>query len=153
VTRELIDEVLQLTHPDRHAPEQQALATKVTAALTVLRPFVRSVPKVEAPAIVTPLRPNAPDAAAEPFRISYLCRSCYGLAPMYYCDDCKRQWIARQQQERDAENARRRQRRAEKRRRWRQTCIVCSETFYGKRRDAKTCSARCRIRLHRTRKT
>jgi len=29
------------------------------------------------------------------------------------------------------------------------TCVVCDEPFDAKRRDAKTCSAKCRVKLHR----
>jgi hypothetical protein len=146
LTRELIDNALQLTHPDRHAPEQQALATMVTAALAALRPYVRSVPKSEP--VATDTRQYQPTAAGKPL-ITFPCRDCFTLDPLYYCDECRQRWEAVQRQKLDAENAKRRERRARKRRHQRQTCVVCREPFYGKRRDAKTCSSRCRVRLHR----
>ena len=33
------------------------------------------------------------------------------------------------------------------------TCIFCGETFYAKRKDAKTCSNTCRGHLHKQNKT
>ena len=149
LTRELIDNALQLTHPDRHAPEQLALATMVTAALLALRPYVRSVLKVEPVATAMDTRQYKPTAAGEPFRLTFPCRDCFTLYPLYYCDECRQRWEAVQRQKLDAENAKRREGRARKRRHRRQTCVVCREPFYGKRRDAKTCSSRCRVRLHR----
>jgi hypothetical protein len=152
LTRELLDQAVQLTHPDRHGPEQLALATMVTAALTALRPFVRSVPKVEPAVTGTDTRhyPPVTSKATEPFRVTFPCRDCFKLIPMYYCDECRREWEARQEQERAAEAAKHREYRARKKARLPpQVCCVCGSKFRGKRRDAKTCSAKCRVRLHR----
>jgi hypothetical protein len=150
LTRELLDQAVQLTHPDKHGPEQLALATMVTAALTALRPYVRSVPKVDPAAPTTSPRHYQPVAGKEPFRVTFPCRDCFTLIPLYYCDECRQKWEAQQERERAAEAAKHRKYRARKRaRRPPQTCCVCGNKFRGKRRDAKTCSAKCRVRLYR----
>jgi len=150
LTRELLDQAVQLTHPDRHGPEQLALATMVTAALTALRPYVRSVPKVDAVASTTDARRYRFMSAEQPYRVTFPCRACFTLVPSYYCDECRREWEARQERERATEARKHREYRARKKARLPpQVCCVCGSKFRGKRRDAKTCSAKCRVRLHR----
>jgi hypothetical protein len=150
LTRELLDETLQLTHPDRH-PERLALATKVTAALTTLRPYLRETAKVEpAATTVTDKSPSPRWTVDETLRKTFPCRTCFTLVPMYYCDACRKEWKTRQQQERDAQNKKRRDYRA-KRLAMRPplVCRICGTQIRSKRKDAKTCSPRCRVQMHR----
>ena len=49
ITAELLQDTLQLTHPDRHPPERQELAKRVTAELLALKPFVFPAPKKPEP--------------------------------------------------------------------------------------------------------
>jgi hypothetical protein len=146
LTRELLDDAVRLTHPDRHTPERLVLATRVTAALTALRPYVQPAPKVAAVTdrAEAPLQPTK-----EPLRSTFPCYDCIKLVPLYYCDEWSREWEARQRSEREIENAKRRKSRARKRApRAPLVCAVCGNTFRG-RSDAKCCSGRCRVCLHR----
>jgi hypothetical protein len=45
LTSELLNDTLQLTHPDRHSSEHKELANRVTAELLVLKPFVFPKPQ------------------------------------------------------------------------------------------------------------
>ncbi len=45
ITTELLTDVLQLVHPDKHPPERRELATRVTQELLALQPFVFPAPK------------------------------------------------------------------------------------------------------------
>jgi hypothetical protein len=153
VTQELIDDIIRLTHPDRHGPEQLALATRVTAALNALRPYVRSAPKPE-PKPETP--PGSwPAITARKDLLSGICQECIELPPSLLCDTCRAQWEDRREQERKAEAEKARRRRARKRAiKWQKgppvLCRVCGGQLVKPRRtDVRYCSDRCRQRAHR----
>lgn len=160
--KELLSEILQLTHPDRHPPERKEFAERVTAELTKLKPFVfpkRSRPKYEEPLKPPPqLTKEEAEKKAERERWldenMYPCKLCKDIIPTYYCDRCKdrheKEWEAkaehqREQEKRWRENAKRRR---ELLRRPVQ-CIQCGTDFKGKRKDAKFCSPACRQKAHR----
>jgi hypothetical protein len=52
LTLDLIEEAVRLTHPDKHPPERVEQATRVTAELLALKPFVLPKPPSNASAIV-----------------------------------------------------------------------------------------------------
>ena len=104
MTLELLEGAVRLTHPDRH-PDRVEQATRVTAELLALKPFVLPKPPSNASTIVQPppLRvsvtplppPHAPHngyetdqsrTVAEP---SYPCEVCRDTVPYYYCDACR----------------------------------------------------------------
>ena len=162
ITTELLDDAIQLTHPDRHPGERQELAGRVTQDLLALRPFVFPAPKPK-----TALKPSTDHdaffkAADDTFNKllrgmnRYPCELCVNQVPYYYCTACREEWGKRQQKERERVNANQRKWYA-----WRQhirrlsrpptTCGVCGEKVEAKRKDATYCSAACRQRAHRQR--
>ncbi len=147
ISRELLTEALKLTHPDRHGPNLNALATRVSAELTALR--VHAKPKAK-PAPVSGdvrSRPVGPRPVCK--KPKYPCDMCRRLVPYYYCDKCRARWDANRQAERDRENQKRR-----RRRQWRRTgltCEVCESHFTPGRVDARYCSPACRQRAYRQR--
>ncbi len=163
ITTELLDDAIQLTHPDRHPPERHELAERVTQDLLALRPFVFPAPKPKAaPKSITD-RDGFSKSADEHFtellhKVSaYPCELCVNQMPYYYCTACRAEWDKRQQEKRERDNAKQRKWYA-----WRQhirrlrrqptTCGVCGEKVEAKRKDAKYCSAACRQRAHRQRR-
>lgn len=152
LTIELLGEVLQLVHPDRHPPEREDLARRVTQELTALRPFLFPAPN-PVPPKVTAAQPSLMKPPAHPLREpkTYPCELCAESVPYFYCYSCRAEWDKRQAAERAQENAKVRARRARQRQLWRSTCSTCGQTFKPKRRDAGSCSAACRQRAHRIR--
>jgi len=157
VCRELIDEALTLTHPDRHSPERNALATRVTAELTRLREFAKPRAKPEpAPGQATSELALDQETVADLEAIrhptyTYPCESCHGLSSLDYCDACRARWEADQQARRERLNARARERRRE--RRTKRRCRGCRRTFTPQRSDGRYCSDACRQRGYRRRVT
>ena len=164
ITTELLDDAIQLTHPDRHPPERQELAERVTQDLLALRPFVFPAPKPKAaPKPRTDhdgFSKVADDAWEKLLRgnkgRAYPCELCVNQMPYYYCTACREEWDKRQQEDRERDNAKQRKwyaRRQHMRRlsRLPTTCGVCSEKVEAKRKDATYCSAACRQRAHRQR--
>ncbi len=145
---ELLRDVLALTHPDQHPPERQELAHDVTARLTDLKRYVKPPPpKRDASAAVQTF------ARSTPVTPSYPCGACRGLAAIYYCDACRERWDAKRRERLDADNAKRRTRRAERRQyRPRIICGECDERFRPSRADSRYCSAACRQKAYRARK-
>ena len=150
---ELLIDVLSLTHPDRHPAERQEFATRVTAALNALRPYVR--PRRPSPArdasatvrtttICIPVTTRTANA--------YPCPSCRHQPPWLYCDPCNRRWTDERHARLDADNAKQRARRA--RRRWRRqhiSCASCGTSFPPARSDSRYCGHACRQRAYRLR--
>lgn len=160
LTTELLKSLLQLVHPDHHPPERRELATQVTKELNALTPF--AFPAKPKPVI----KPSTPrdtsvnvnlSEAKEPSRPeqSYPCEDCSGNNRFYYCTACKAEWEKREREKNEAANAKQRawyQARVKRRRFWRkQKCVVCQQSFEKKRRDATTCSAKCRQKSYRLR--
>ncbi len=52
ITAELLADTIELTHPDKHPPEREEKAKRVTQELLALKPFVFPAPKPE------PLKPQ-----------------------------------------------------------------------------------------------
>jgi hypothetical protein len=166
LTLELLEEALRLTHPDRH-PDRAEQATRVTAELLALKPYVLPKPQSNTSAAVQPpplrvsVTPSPPPRAprnscetAQPRTVaepSYPCEICRHTVPYYYCTACSDQWETKCREARERDNAKQRARRA-----WRRhlrppgRCAVCGTAFKGKRKDAQYCSAACRQRAHRS---
>ena len=164
ITTELLDDAIQLTHPDRHPPERHDLAERVTQDLLELRPFVFPAPKPEAIPKPSADRDAFLKGVDDTFEKllrgmkvgTYPCKLCVNQVPYYYCTACRAEWDKRQQKEREQANAKQRKwyaRRQHIRRLSRPptTCGVCSGKVEAKRKDATYCSAACRQRAHRQR--
>jgi hypothetical protein len=118
ITSELLADVLQLTHPDRHPPERRELAKRVTQELVALQPFVFPAPKPLG------LEPQGSDGSLvvppagdkEPSRLDLLsaemrafpCATCSDTIPHFYCDACRAEWHKRGRAKDEIENAKRR---------------------------------------------
>jgi hypothetical protein len=165
LTLELLEEAIRLTHPDRHLDRIEQ-ATRVTAELLALKPFVKPKPPPPPPsnASVTatpwPHRPSVtttPRPSAEQlFKSIRPCEICRDTVPFYYCDGCKDHWETQQRKKREWVNAQQRARRALNRwylaQRPPGRCAVCGTAFNkGKRKDARYCSGACRQRANRSR--
>jgi hypothetical protein len=160
LTAELLADVLQLTHPDRHPPERQELATRVTQELLLLQPFVLPKPKPQPTATRRDasndvVRYDAKELLRHP---PYPCKLCADTVPFFYCDPCKAEYGKRRAKELEAERAKRRAQYSHRKRRlnWRTPPKLCAcgcgaEVDRSKRKDAKFCSAACRQRVHRQR--
>lgn len=163
---ETLEDALRLCHPDRHPPERREVADRVTRELLVLRPYVlpRAKPR-DVSVVVTPPEKREPVTSPDPSTAlakipQYPCALCKHTVPMYYCAVCRARWeeiwvrkreTERQQAERD--NARARERRAQRRagRRWQ--WVGCGEVFRPTRTDSRYCSRACRQRAYRERVT
>ena len=161
ITSELLDDVLQLTHPDRHPPERQDLAKRVTQELLALKPFVFPAPKPPPAPTYTPPRDTSvkspPGTATEPSQPTYPCDLCAETVPDSNRDPCKTEYKRRRDEERERERAKQRKQyaRRQQRRRWcrpPKLCAACGAEVEGKRLDASYCSAACRQRAHRRRR-
>lgn len=166
---ELLEDAIRLTHPDRHPPEREKLAQRVTAELLALKPFVRPrpppsnasdlVPPRNIGISVTPRNTSKEEHGepiSKPSPPSYPCDVCRMTVPYYYCDPCKEKHDAECKARRDKEREQRKryQERARQRREWRKpnlTCPSCGAQFKGRRKDAKFCSPKCRQKAHRNR--
>lgn len=164
---ELLEDAIRLTHPDRHPPERMALATRVTAELLALKPFVKpAVPDAPAPASevdvlgVVRIGGKVRDTSKTDHAVNvseasrYPCETCSLTTPWHYCSACEARWSADCKARRDRENTKQREYRA--RRRSRRLflrapvrCGACGAGFKGRREDAKYCSHACRQRAYR----
>jgi hypothetical protein len=161
ITTELLAEVLQLTHPDKHPPERRELATRVTQELLALQPFVFPAPKPKPVRPVTPPRDGSlksrRETPKEPSRPAYPCKLCADTVPYYYCTACKAEWErcrnAEDEQRRAKQRAQYARRQARKRScRPTKLCAAgCGSEVEANRKDARFCSPRCRQRAHRRR--
>ncbi len=161
IITELLTDVLQLVHPDKHPPERRELATRVTQELLALQPFVFPAPKPK------PIRPVAPprdgssksprETPKDPSRPAYPCELCADTVPYYYCHACEAEWDKRREAEREQERAKQRAqyaRRQARKRSWRapKLCAAgCGAPVEANRKDARYCSPACRQRAHRRR--
>jgi hypothetical protein len=162
ITSELLTAALALTHPDRHPPERQTEAKRVTQELSALKPFVFPAPEPKPP-------PKPTDASSNHTRVEindpspppYPCEDCCDTVPRNYCDACRARWDKEQEAECEKErqeqlkkNTAQRERYAARKRYWADyhsrpvACATCSKEFKPKRRDAKYCSAACRQRAY-----
>jgi hypothetical protein len=151
---ELLRDILALTHPDRH-PDRRELATRVTARLTALQPYI------------LPPKPPEPkrDAKVGRDRVAtrepvtdllgdYPCKTCRELLPRLYCDACRARYDENLERESRHEREKRRQRERARRARRRlkhRRCETCRGYFKSPRRDARYCSAACRQKAYRDR--
>jgi hypothetical protein len=90
LTTELLTATLALTHPDKHPPEFQAEANRVTQELLALRPFVFPAPEPE-----KPLPREANDVLpkdAQPSERPYPCIDCANALPVDYCTECRERY-------------------------------------------------------------
>jgi hypothetical protein len=165
ITTELLEDTVQLTHPDRHPPERRDLAQRVTSELLRLRPFTFPARKPE---------PSPPPAPRDDWKVSmdetfqklsqdlpasrstYLCEACVGEIPYYYCDKCRAEWEKRQREASERDNAKRRNQytRRRQRRLWRTApaiCPMCASEVPSRRKGATFCSPACRQKAYRRR--
>jgi len=165
ITAELLADTIQLTHPDKHPPERNVMATRVTQELLALKPFVFPAPPPEPKKARKPRDDSLSETGGtikDPSQPKYPCEVCAGTTLSFYCDPCRAEWKKREQKEREGQNAKRRRYNAQQRQRyaarqWRRrsrltACEGCSEQFKGKRNDARYCSAACRQRSYRQRR-
>ena len=167
--QDVLEDAVRLTHPDKHPPERTELATRVTQELLKLRPFLKPRPKpvssvIHAPATSPTGRTDAPprndsvNAARERNEEAlrklrempkYPCDSCRHTAPMYYCNLCREKWEDIRRKESEHMNKMQRLRRLRcKLARPATVCLGCGNKFKG-RKDAKHCSAACRVKAFR----
>ncbi|MCZ6604845.1 MAG: hypothetical protein O7A03_06835 [Alphaproteobacteria bacterium] len=161
ITTELLTDAISLTHPDRHPPEREELARRVTQELVDLKPFAFPAPKPE-PATAPPPR-NGKDKGhsadtIEPLhKPDYPCELCIDEVFYNYCTACRADWEKRLAAKQERERERRRRWYANRRQRQIASrlptkCAVCGEKFKAKRKDARYCSNVCRQQAHRQRK-
>jgi hypothetical protein len=121
ISSELLDDVLQLVHPDRHAVEQKAQATRVTQELLALRPFVFPAPKPQ-PIEEMPkpaAKPSSPRDADEDMRERpYPCELCSDTRPYFYCDTCKAEYKKREHEKDERRKASQRKQYARRPKMW-----------------------------------
>jgi hypothetical protein len=159
ITSELLDDILQLVHPDRHAPEQQKLAKRTTQELLALRPFVFPAPKPPEIDPTSTLRSSAKEPLEPPQKTAaYPCEICAETVPYFYCDACKSEWGKRRKAERDCANEKQRKQYARRRKRKQALrpaimCAGCGRKVESNRKDAKFCGPACRQKAHRKRVT
>jgi hypothetical protein len=159
LTSETLDDTVKLVHPDCHPPERKELATRVSAQLIALKPFVFPAPKPKPPPTYSPATDNksaVSSRAATAKSLRYPCTECASTIPAYYCSACKAEWDKSEGKRLEEERKkhlrqlkRRRQLRADRRLARTGKCAVCGEWFKGRRRDALFCSDACRQQAHR----
>lgn len=120
LTSELLADVLQLTHPDRHAPEHKALAGRVTQSLLAIKPFVFPAPKPKQ--VVSP-KPGKDINDREPIkekapRARFPCSDCADTTPYYYCDECRGEYDKREREKDEKRREKRRQQYARRGKMW-----------------------------------
>ena len=150
MTSELLADVMQLVHPDRHPPERRGLAHSVTQRLLALQAFVfpapkpKPEPKPEAePSWSMRVRSEEPVSSSP----RYPCIDCSSAFPMDYCTACAAEYERREQKEFEKRTEKqrahyRRWRERTLRRRPKQLCERCGKKFESRR-------ARCSILLGR----
>jgi hypothetical protein len=156
LTSELLADTLRLVHPDVHPPERRELAHRVAQGLLALQPFVFPAPKPKPVKSAPPPQSTQPrNGSASGFQtihekpLRYPCPECADSIPSFYCTACRTEFDRRNQAERDRQAEMRREARKRRKARRRNVCAACKETFTGKRKDARFCSAKCRQRAHR----
>lgn len=167
ITTELLEAAVRLTHPDRHPPERQAEAHRVTQELLALKLYTFPAPKPKPRSKAEP-EPTAANQRKQ--RIDqltneitekasrYPCEICVDQTPFFYCATCSAEYDRRQHQEHERKRRKRREQYARRKQRlqWKtppRTCPSCGDSFKGKRHDAVYCSSICRQRAHRKRVT
>jgi hypothetical protein len=100
ITSELLADVLQLTHPDRHPPERRELAERVTQQLLALKPFVFPAPKSE-PEQESETPPSRNAVMSPRIGPSFPCELCADISEEFYCDRCKAEHQKREQAKHD----------------------------------------------------
>jgi hypothetical protein len=108
ITSELLADVLQLVHPDKHPPERRELAKRVTQELLALKPFVFPAPKPKPVSEVSPPAHQTVAHKSEKQPEAYPCELCADQTPYHYCDPCKAEWEKRQREEHERERAKHR---------------------------------------------
>lgn len=159
ITSELLANTIELTHPDKHPPERQEIANRVTQDLLALKPFVFPAPKPEPSPKPEPRNTSKKVTSAalkDPLRINYPCDACALTVPYYYCDPCHDEWEKRHQKEQERNRVNQRRWYAQRKQRLEAfrrptACGMCDEKVEAKRKDAAYCSAACRQRAHRQR--
>jgi len=169
--RELLEDALRLTHPDRHPQERQELAARVTQELLALRPYARPRAKPRDVSPVVAPRDSQTDVTLPAARTTgreflhlhqYPCETCRHTIPSYYCGICRGKWEKLQAADREREEVRRQRTNARRRefRAWRKSrrpvrhCAVCKAPLQPtERADSKFCSQACRQRAYRLRVT
>jgi hypothetical protein len=158
ITSELLDDVLQLTHPDRHPPERRELAHRVTQELLALRPFVfpAQKPKSKPNPFTPPPRDGSVNPSQEDLKQpsrAYPCELCADTTPYFYCDSCKAEWTKREEEKSNREREKQRKWYRGRRQRLKDYrplhCVTCGKKIEANRRDAKFCSSACRQKHHR----
>jgi hypothetical protein len=159
LTSELLDATIALTHPDRHPPERQDEANRVTQELLALKPFVFPAVKPEPP---KPKDENDAcskshrDDFKQPSQPAYPCDDCRDTISSFYCDACRAQFDKGEEQKRERKERERLEKNARQRKRYKEckqkaksaTCDSCGKKFEPKRTDAKYCCAACRQRAY-----
>ena len=160
LTSELLQATIALTHPDKHPPERQAEANRVTQELQALKPFVFPAPAPEPPPKPGDVSfKQHDDDLNEPSQPAYPCEDCRDAIPYFYCNPCKAQWEREQEKEREREEKQREKKNARQRERYethkrfmasisRQAARCAARRSEPKRSDAKYCSAACRQRAY-----
>jgi hypothetical protein len=116
ITSELLEDVLQLVHPDRHPVERQVLAKRVSQELLALKPFVFPAPKPPPPVskedTAVKRQPEKPASERSKEKGSlppaYPCELCAEHTPYFYCDRCKAEWDKRRREKTERERAKHR---------------------------------------------
>jgi hypothetical protein len=121
-------------------------------------------PKPEPPPVYSPPRDDSFKSRRathkEPSRSAYPCELCAETVPYFYCDPCKAEYRKRQEEAAARRRAKNREQYAvrQMRKRRRQPpklCAAdgCTTRVEANRKDAKFCSAKCRVRAYRQRVT
>jgi len=132
ITSELLEATVRLTHPDKHPPDRQDEAHRVTQELLALKPFTFPAPKAK-PATPRPrdaCAPVQPRTDSKPLRLEFPCELCADQIPHYYCAACKTEWEKRLEAKSERERAKQRHWRKQRRRialafRDKTTCAMC----------------------------
>jgi hypothetical protein len=153
LTSELLADLIELCHPDKHPVERKEKAERVTQQLIALRPFVFPAPKPKErkPGERDVFVEVSPKTLKEASRLSYPCSDCADEIPYFYCDACRAEWNIRQQKIAEGERAKQRKWYHARRERLRRsvTCPACREPFKQRRADQRFCSPACRQREYR----
>ena len=159
LTLELLTDVLALVHPDKHPPERQELAERVTSELLAIKPFVfPRLMKEERPRNTSKRGHDDPFTKVLQTKAkakAYPCPACTDTVPYFYCDTCKATWEKRRREERERVNAAQRAAYARRKKPRPPTACAagCGTMLDGRRRHARFCSTACRVRAHRARNT
>ena len=157
ITSELLTDAIRLAHPDRHPPERQEMAKRVTAELLALRPFVFPAPKQRpAKSKRDSTSTGSRNDVKKPSQQTYPCELCADQVPFYYCAACRAEYDKRLDDEHELRKRKQREgyKRRQDRRRWRRgptPCQECREPIQANRKDARFCSHACRQRAYRKR--